>query len=65
MNAAREPGPMSASTAKRCADDPAFKAGYDAMKWAQSKGGATLQSLSSDLDARDARYGAAGVSWRA
>lgn len=65
MTAAREGGgSMSAPIAKRYAEDPAFKAGYDAMSWAQKKGGATLDSLTKDLDSRDARYGAAGVSWR-
>ncbi len=64
MNAAHDGGPMSAEASKKYAEDPAFKAGYDAMKWAQHKGGDTLASLNAELASRDARYSAAGVSWR-
>ncbi|HEY1956946.1 MAG TPA: hypothetical protein VGH28_15100 [Polyangiaceae bacterium] len=50
--------------AKRYASDVAFQQGFDAMTWAHDKGGATYSNLVNDLDARDARYGAAGVSYR-
>jgi hypothetical protein len=50
--------------AKRYAEDQAFKEGFDAMLWAHGKGGDEYENLNNDLAARDARYGAAGVSFR-
>lgn len=41
-----------------------FKAGFDAMKWAHTQGGDTYKSLVGEVNGRDAKYGAAGVSWR-
>lgn len=51
--------------AKRCDEDLAFKAGFDAMFWAKSKGAETYRAVTSDLDARDARYDQHHVAWRA
>ncbi|HEX4515646.1 MAG TPA: hypothetical protein VH054_18995 [Polyangiaceae bacterium] len=50
--------------AKRYADDQAFKEGFDAMLWAHDKGGAEYAKLTTDLGQRDARYNAAGVTFR-
>jgi hypothetical protein len=50
--------------AKRYASDVAFQQGFDAMTWANDKGGATYTGLIADLRSRDASYGAAGVSYR-
>lgn len=74
MNAARDMCEAGASksgflathpeVAKRYASDVAFKEGFDAMSWAHDKGGETYAGLVREVDSRDARYGAAGVSYR-
>ncbi len=53
------------AVAKLYQSDFAFKEGFDAMVWAHDKGGDALAKLTSELDTRDARYGASGVSYRA
>ena len=73
MNAARELDASGAnreqflnshpSIAKACAEDPAFRAGFDCMVWAKDRP-EVYQKLSADLDARDARYDAAHVAVR-
>jgi len=78
MNAAREmidSGPHTgvdrmkfsmahADVAKRCAEDPAFKAGFDAVVWAKKQGDATYKTVCTELASRDARYDAHHVAWR-
>lgn len=51
--------------AKRCDEDLAFKAGFDAMFWAKAKGPETYSATTTDLEARDARYEQHHVAWRA
>ncbi len=51
--------------AKRCAEDPAFKAGFDGVAWAKQKGPAEYGAVVKELEGRDARYEGAHVAWRA
>jgi hypothetical protein len=51
--------------AKRCAEDPAFKAGFDGLAWAKRKGATEYNAAVKELEARDARYEQAHVAWRA
>jgi hypothetical protein len=51
--------------AKRCAEDPAFKAGFDGVVWAKQRGPDTYDAVIKDLEARDVRYEQAHVAWRA
>jgi hypothetical protein len=51
--------------AKRCAEDPAFKAGFDGVAWAKQKGPDAYGAVIKDLEARDVRYEQAHVAWRA
>lgn len=55
-----------ANVSARMAEDPAFKAGFDAMRWAkdQRDGGAAYKSLVDDVARRDARYDVHHVAWR-
>ncbi len=67
-DANRDPAAQLAANpglAKRYAEDPAFKAGFDGLVWAKTKGGAeTYEQAVTSLEARDARYDAAHVAWR-
>jgi hypothetical protein len=76
MNAAREAidgGDVAAfmkahpDVAERCAEDPAYKAGFESMRWAKDRkdGDVTYRALTKDLESRDARYDAHHVAWRA
>lgn len=51
--------------AKRCTEDMAFKAGFDALVWAHGKGAESYGAVVKDLEARDARYQQHSVAWRA
>jgi hypothetical protein len=51
--------------AKRYADDPAFKAGFDAMVWAHSNGASAYEAACSDLAPRTTDYAAHQVPVRA
>lgn len=50
--------------ASRYKTDQAFKYGFDALSWAHDQGGDAYAGVVKDLQARDARYDAAGVSYR-
>jgi hypothetical protein len=50
--------------AKRCADDPAFKAGFDGVVWAKQNGPDAYGAVIKELEARDVRYEQAHVAWR-
>ncbi|MCA9583941.1 MAG: hypothetical protein KC657_01140 [Myxococcales bacterium] len=52
------------AASKKYAEDPAFKTGVDAMFWSKAQGPEAFAKLSTDLDARDARYAQAHVSYR-
>jgi hypothetical protein len=54
----------SPEAAKKYADDPAFKAGVDAMFWAKATSPEAFTQLSSALESRDARYAQAHVAFR-
>ena len=74
MNAARgmcdaklEPKAFLAANpdvAKRCAEDPAFKAGFDGVVWAKQNGPDAYGAVIKGLEARDVRYEQAHVAWR-
>jgi hypothetical protein len=49
----------------RCAADPAFKAGFEAVMWARGRGPDVYKDVIAGLEARDARYEQAHVAWRA
>ncbi len=51
--------------AKKLSEDPAFKAGFDSVVWAHNEGPETYRGVCKDLEARDARYDAHHVAWRA
>lgn len=51
--------------AKRCAEDPAFKTGFDAVVWANQQGPEVFKAVVSGMESRDARYEQAHVAWRA
>jgi hypothetical protein len=49
---------------ERYAADAAFRAGFDALVWAQASAPADAEQLKADVHARDARYAAASIQYR-
>lgn len=55
---------VSPKVAQRYAEDPAFKAGFDALVWAKANAPADAKQLVSDVHSRDARYHAVNIHIR-
>lgn len=59
-----ESGGSPKEVAERCKADPAFKAGYEAVRFARHQGPEAYEQVIAGLESRDARYEAAHVAWR-